>query len=111
MKQIKTYIAEALSSERGTKFGKKGDQKGGKEVKISECRDFGFTKVYRFKNAKAGILCAKKAIKIAESKIGSKRTSRFLYRNADFKPLLTISKHNDKPIYKNDGFITLVLKH
>ena len=67
MKQIKTYIAEALSSEHGTKQGKKGDQKGGKEVKISEFRDFGFTKVYRFKNAKAGILCAKKAIKIAES--------------------------------------------
>jgi thermostable 8-oxoguanine DNA glycosylase len=43
-------------------------------------------------------------------KIGSKETSHF-YRNADFKPLLTISKHNDKPIYKNDGFITLALKH
>lgn len=67
VKQIKTYMAEALSSEKGTKFGKKGDQKSGREVKISEFRDFGFTKVYRFKNVKAGILCAKKAIKIAES--------------------------------------------
>jgi thermostable 8-oxoguanine DNA glycosylase len=45
-----------------------------------------------------------------KTKIGSKQTSHF-YRNADFKPLLTISKHNDKPIYKNDGFITLVLKY
>jgi thermostable 8-oxoguanine DNA glycosylase len=45
-----------------------------------------------------------------KTKIGSKQTSHF-YRNADFKPLLTISKHNDKPIYKNDGFTTLVLKH
>jgi thermostable 8-oxoguanine DNA glycosylase len=45
-----------------------------------------------------------------KTNFGFKWANHF-YRNADFKPLLTISKHNDKPIYKNDGFITLALKH
>lgn len=60
-------IAEAVSSENGTKFGKVGDQKGGREVRISPFRDFGFTKVYRFRSSKVGELCARKARKIAES--------------------------------------------